>query len=283
MWRAGGAIALYANRGHDVTVVCLAYGERGESARLWRQGMDLEQVKEARHAEAEAAAKVLGADLRAFDADDYPLVETPELLDRLVRVYREIRPTLVLTHSERDPWNRDHESAHSIATEARIIAQAAGYDPGTEVIGAPPVFLFEPHQTEYCRLQARRAPRHHRGVGSEARSDAVHGGSGTSLGLLHRGGHPTRGPGHAQLGPNLGLVDRCQGGGLPAGLPPGGERAGLRWETQSWCETSSGSTPGSSPSWVPPGWPLFTRQARPVSSTTRSDPSRTGLGSLARR
>ncbi len=149
VWRAGGAMALYANRGHEVTVVCLAYGERGESARYWREGMDLKQVKEARHAEAEAAVEVLGADLRAFDADDYPLEETTELLERLVVVYREVRPSIVLTHTERDPWNRDHETAHSIATKARIIAQAAGHDPGTEVIGAPPVFLFEPHQTEY--------------------------------------------------------------------------------------------------------------------------------------
>ncbi|MBW3666270.1 MAG: PIG-L family deacetylase [Actinobacteria bacterium] len=149
VWRAGGAIALYAERGHEVTVVCLAYGERGESARYWRQGMDLKQVKEARHAEAEAAAAVLGADLRAFDADDYPLEETPELLERLVGLYREVRPSIVLTHTERDPWNRDHETAHSIATKARIVAQAAGHDPATEVIGAPPVFLFEPHQTEY--------------------------------------------------------------------------------------------------------------------------------------
>lgn len=149
VWRAGGAVALHASRGQAVTVVCLAYGERGESARYWRQGLDLGQVKEKRHVEAEAAAKVLGADLRAFDADDYPLEETPELLDRLVKLYREVRPTIVLTHTERDPWNRDHEAAFAIATKARIIAQAAGHDPGTEVIGAPPVFLFEPHQTEY--------------------------------------------------------------------------------------------------------------------------------------
>ncbi|MGH8915448.1 MAG: PIG-L deacetylase family protein [Acidimicrobiia bacterium] len=149
VWRAGGAIALHASRGNAATVVCLAYGERGESARYWRQGMGLEQVKKARHAEAEAAAKVLGADLLAFDADDYPLVQTPEVLDRLVKVFREVRPGIVITHTERDPWNRDHETAHSIATQSRILAQAAGYDPGSEVIGAPPVFLFEPHQTEY--------------------------------------------------------------------------------------------------------------------------------------
>ena len=149
VWRAGGAIALYSSRGHSVTVVCLAYGERGESARFWRQGMDLAQVKEARHAEAVAAAAVLGADLIAFDAGDYPLVETPDLLDRLVRLYREVQPTVALTHTERDPWNHDHQTAHAIATRARVIAQAPGYDPATEVIGAPPVFMFEPHQTEH--------------------------------------------------------------------------------------------------------------------------------------
>lgn len=149
VWRAGGAIALYSKRGHKVTVACLAYGERGESARLWRQGLNLQQVKDARHQEAEKAAAVLGAELRTFDADDYPLVETPELLERLVQLYRETMPTVVLTHTEKDPWNRDHETAHHLATKARIIAQAAGYDPGNEVLGAPPVFLFEPHQTEY--------------------------------------------------------------------------------------------------------------------------------------
>lgn len=149
VWRAGGAMALYASRGHDVNVVCLAYGERGESARFWRQGMDLNEVKTARHQEAEKAATVLGATLHTFDANDYPLEETPELLDGLVKTYRELKPTAVITHTKTDPWNRDHETAHQIATKARIIAQAPGYDPGGDVLGAPPVFLFEPHQTEY--------------------------------------------------------------------------------------------------------------------------------------
>ena len=33
VWRAGGAIALYADRGYHVRIVCLSYGERGESER----------------------------------------------------------------------------------------------------------------------------------------------------------------------------------------------------------------------------------------------------------
>ena len=32
VWRAGGAIALHARRGYRVRIVCLSYGERGESA-----------------------------------------------------------------------------------------------------------------------------------------------------------------------------------------------------------------------------------------------------------
>lgn len=150
VWRSGGAIALYASRGHHVTVVCLAYGERGESARYWRMGMDLDQVKQARHEEAKKAATVLGADIHLLDADDYPLLETPELLDRLAGLYRETMPTVVLTHTTKDLWNKDHETAHEMAIKARIIAQAPGYQPGGEPLGAPPVFLFEPHQSEYC-------------------------------------------------------------------------------------------------------------------------------------
>jgi 4-oxalomesaconate hydratase len=153
VWRAGGAAALAASRGERVTIVCLSYGERGESARYWRKGMDLDQVKAARHEEAEAAAKVLGAELRTLDLGDYPLPETDDTVDQLVRIYRELQPTVVLTHTAVDPWNTDHPLASRLAQKARIIAQAPGYDPGAQVLGAPPVFLFEPHQSEYCEFR----------------------------------------------------------------------------------------------------------------------------------
>lgn len=148
VWRAGGAAALYATAGARVTVACLSYGERGESARLWRAGRTLVEIKEIRRSEAAKAAAVLGADLRTFDAGDYPLVETPGLLDGLIDLYRETQPTFVLTHPEHDPYNCDHPVAFQLAMKARILAQAAGVKPGGAVLGAPPVFCFEPHQTE---------------------------------------------------------------------------------------------------------------------------------------
>ena len=151
VWRAGGAIALYASRGWKVKIVCLSYGERGESAKLWREkGMTLDKVKAGRRREAQAAADLLGGEVEFFDLGDYPMRVTDEALYRLVDVYRELQPEFVLTHSLADPYNFDHPLAAHVAQEARVIAQAHGHKPGGKVLGAPPVFLFEPHQTEQC-------------------------------------------------------------------------------------------------------------------------------------
>lgn len=151
VWRAGGAIALYAERGWEVTVVCLSYGERGESAKLWREpGITMEKVKANRSEEATRAAGILGAKTVFFDLGDYPMRVPDMALYELVALYREIRPQFILTHSEKDPYNFDHPLVSHLTQEARIVAQAHGHEPHTPVIGAPPVFFFEPHQPEQC-------------------------------------------------------------------------------------------------------------------------------------
>ncbi len=37
VWRAGGAIALHARKGYRMKIVCLSYGERGESQWAWKK------------------------------------------------------------------------------------------------------------------------------------------------------------------------------------------------------------------------------------------------------
>ena len=150
VWRCGGAIALHQKRGYDVTVACLSYGERGESAKLWKQGgMTLEQVKTARRGEAEAAAQALNAhDIRFFDFGDYPLQIGRDEKFQIVDLIREVHPTFMLSHSRWDPYNTDHMLATEVAMECRMIAQAWGHNPGERVLGAPQLYLFEPHQTE---------------------------------------------------------------------------------------------------------------------------------------
>jgi 4-oxalomesaconate hydratase len=150
VWRAGGALALAARDGRGAHVVCLSYGERGESASLWKQGSTLDEVKAVRRAEAERAAKVLGAEISFLDAGDYPLKRTDELIDALVQAMRATQPSVVLVHSASDPYNGDHPRAAELALDARVYAQAHGYPSDLPVIGAPPVYRFEPHQPEMC-------------------------------------------------------------------------------------------------------------------------------------
>lgn len=150
VWRCGGAIALHADKGYDVTVVCLSFGERGESAKLWKQeGMTLETVKTERRKEAEAAAQALGVhDLVCMDLGDYPLELSRDDKTALVDVIRKVQPDFMLSHSQYDPYNTDHMYTTQVALEARMIAQAWGHNPGEKVLGAPQLYLFEPHQTE---------------------------------------------------------------------------------------------------------------------------------------
>ncbi|TNC18858.1 PIG-L deacetylase family protein, partial [Amycolatopsis alkalitolerans] len=118
VWRAAGAIALATARGDRAKVLCLTYGERGESAKAWRAGHSLEQIKAIRREEATNAAGALGAEIEFLDAGDYPLLETPQLVDRIVHVYREVNPAVVLTHPLADPYNGDHPAAARMALQA---------------------------------------------------------------------------------------------------------------------------------------------------------------------
>ena len=155
VWRAGGAIALHARRGYKMKIVCLSYGERGESQFAWKKaGVSMADVKAGRKDEAQRAADILGAEIEFFDAGDYPLRITEAILDRVVDIYRETKPAFVLTHALEDPYNFDHPAATHLAQEARVIAQAAGHKPDpARSYSAPPVFLFEPHQPEQCNFK----------------------------------------------------------------------------------------------------------------------------------
>jgi 4-oxalomesaconate hydratase len=151
VWRAGGAIALYVSRGYRVRILCLSFGERGESQGAWREpGMTIEKVKEIRRAESARAAEILGAEIRFFDSGDYPISPSQETIDAMVAEYREHQPQFVLTHSALDPYNPDHPTAHNVTLKTRVYAQALGYPAPGKPLEAPPVFLFEPHQPEQC-------------------------------------------------------------------------------------------------------------------------------------
>jgi 4-oxalomesaconate hydratase len=153
VWRAGGAVAKAFEAGGTAEVIALSYGERGESGELWKQeGQTVENVKRIRHAEAEAAATLLGASFRCLDLGDYPLTIDADALLRIADAIREFAPDVLITHTDTDPFNPDHPVAHAAVDRARSLAAGAGVSSAFPTIKPPQLFLFEPHQPELCNF-----------------------------------------------------------------------------------------------------------------------------------
>jgi 4-oxalomesaconate hydratase len=153
VWRAGGAVAMAVQRGGTAEVIALSYGERGESGELWKQeGQTVENVKRIRHAEAEAAANALGASFRCLDLGDYPLQIDADALNEIADAIRAFAPDVLITHTDRDPFNPDHPVASVAVDRARGLAAGAGVQSAFETIAPPALFLFEPHQPELCNF-----------------------------------------------------------------------------------------------------------------------------------
>jgi len=154
VWRAGGAIAATTAAGGAAHVLALSYGERGESGELWKEeGMTVERVKEVRAGEAERAAAHLGATFEGLDLGDYPLVVDREGLNAIAAKIREFAPDVLLTHTDRDPFNPDHAEAFFAVEKARALAAGAGTASAFGGPFQPPeLLLFEPHQPELCNF-----------------------------------------------------------------------------------------------------------------------------------
>ena len=151
VWRAAGVIAVVTTQGGRAHVVALSYGERGESGELWKEpNQTIEKVTRIRHEEATRAADILGATFQCFDLGDYPLQIDAQALERLTLLMRELAPGVIITHTERDPFNPDHPLAFAAVQRASILASGSGVASGFPTIKPAELFLFEPHQPEHC-------------------------------------------------------------------------------------------------------------------------------------
>ena len=151
VWRSGGTLANYASSGVPVKVVVLSFGVRGESNGLWKtENQTYENVKEIRYQETKRAASYLGlTDLEYWDLPDYPLPIDSELDERVVKLIRQYRPTIIITHDKFDVLNPDHNNVHEMVWRCSVMANSAGI----RIDGLPEtkqmkIFGFEPHQTE---------------------------------------------------------------------------------------------------------------------------------------
>ena len=152
VWRSAGTIAKSIEEGAETLVVCLSYGERGESGELWKEDptRSVENVKHIRHEQAQKAADNLGTPIQFLNWGDYPMIISDERIEQLTLLIGDYEPTTILTHSEKDPFNPDHPLAFQATQRARLLSSGAGVPSAFKNIDPPVWYSFEPHQPELC-------------------------------------------------------------------------------------------------------------------------------------
>ena len=134
--KAAATLAKYAAQGHEVMVVTLTGGERGDilNPAMDRPGV-MDNITQIRRDEMAAAAKALGVQHRwlGFVASGLPegdplpplpegcfaLVPLEEANERLVKVIREFRPHVIITYDENGGYpHPDHIKCHEVSMAA---------------------------------------------------------------------------------------------------------------------------------------------------------------------
>jgi 4-oxalomesaconate hydratase len=155
VWRSGGAIAKSIEQGAECLVVCLSYGERGESGELWKEDPNRteESVKIIREQQAKEAAAIFGTQIEFLNWGDYPMLISEERTQQLTKIIGDFEPTVILTHTAKDPFNPDHPLAYQITERARLLSCGAGVASAFKNIDPPMWYSFEPHQPEICEFK----------------------------------------------------------------------------------------------------------------------------------
>ena len=150
VWRSAGTIAKTIEEGVETLVIAMSYGERGESGELWKEDpkRSEESVKIIRREQAQKAADILGTPIQFLDWGDYPMLITDDRINQLTKIIGDFEPTVILTHSEKDPFNPDHPLAFQATQRARLLSSGAGVPSAFKNIDPPAWYSFEPHQPE---------------------------------------------------------------------------------------------------------------------------------------
>ena len=154
VWRSAGIIAKSIEENAQTLVVCLSYGERGESGELWKEdpSRSEESVKVIRKAQAQKAAHILETPIMFLDWGDYPMLISDERIKQLTNIIGDFEPTVILTHTAKDPFNPDHPLAYQATERARLLSCGAGVPSAFKNIDPPMWYSFEPHQPEICEF-----------------------------------------------------------------------------------------------------------------------------------
>ena len=106
-----GTLLLLKTAGWEIHYLNLSTGNCGSMT------MSASKTRSVRSAEAKRAAKILGAHWHPPMCDDLEILYEVKALRRLASVIREVKPSIVLTHSPQD-YMEDHTNTCRLAVTA---------------------------------------------------------------------------------------------------------------------------------------------------------------------
>jgi LmbE family N-acetylglucosaminyl deacetylase len=140
---AGGTIAKFADRGHEVTLVVATDNDKGSFE------LSAEQLRAVRDREINGAAKVLGISkvipLGYSDGDLAYQASPDRLRGQFMRIIREVKPDIVFTWDPFTPYegHADHRAVAVAASEAASFSHFPLYYPDQLAKGLAPHYVAE--------------------------------------------------------------------------------------------------------------------------------------------
>jgi LmbE family N-acetylglucosaminyl deacetylase len=134
-YASGGTAALWAKRGHHVKFVSVTNGDIGH----WREAGGPLFLR--RKAEVEAAAKLLDVTEQVLDNHDGELEPTLENRRKIIRLIREWRADIVISHRPND-YHPDHRYTGVLVQDAAYMVTVPFICPDVPVLERNPVFLY---------------------------------------------------------------------------------------------------------------------------------------------
>jgi len=115
-----GTLARAKADGATIAICVMCKGDKGQPAQ------PIKNLAVVRRKEMAAAARLLGARLFRGEFGDGDLVDGPIQRKKLIEIYRQFKPTLVLAHSL-DDYHSDHRAASALAEAASWYCASAGH------------------------------------------------------------------------------------------------------------------------------------------------------------
>jgi LmbE family N-acetylglucosaminyl deacetylase len=106
-----GTLLLLKNKGYEIHYMNIGSGNCGSTLH------DYDTIRKIRLAEATSAAAILGAHFHPPFRDDMEIMYDLETLKHVAAIIREVKPTIVLTHSPAD-YMEDHTNTCRLAVSA---------------------------------------------------------------------------------------------------------------------------------------------------------------------